>query len=172
MDSPGIVVPADLTPELDISVRQSTWRSTSKRLTCEIVSTRPQEGRVEGSSVAVIGCIDSPRFMDTQPIGLCVLCRENAFDNGFPCFLGESRPVRKYQGETILPVTQVRVTFHCDDEGELWPRVEHVLFKDKRHVSERIELSTFLVVNKGESDLYCSVGLHDCGTGNRSDRHD
>ena len=133
----------------------------SKRLTCEVVSTRLQECRVEGSSVAVIGCIDGPRLMDAQPIGLRILCRENAFDGGFPYFLGESSPVCKYQGETVLLVTQVRIAFHCDDEGELRPRVEPIFFKDKRHISERM----FLVVTKKESDLYCLFGVHDDGTG-------
>jgi hypothetical protein len=138
MDSSSIVVPADFIPELDVSARRSTWRSMSKRLTHEVVCTRLQEGRVEGSSVTVIGCVNGPRLIDAQPIGLRILCYKDAFDDGFPQFLGEPAPVRENQGETIPLVTQVGITFHCDDEGELWPRVEPIFFKDRWHISERV----------------------------------
>jgi hypothetical protein len=156
MDSSSIVVPADFTPELDVSARRSTWRSTSKRLTHEVVSTRLQEGRVEGSSVTVIGCVDGPCLIDAQPIGLRILCHKMRSMMGSHTSLGNPAPVRENQGETIPLVTQVGITFHCDDEGELWPRVEPIFFKDKRHISERVEPVMFLVVSKGEPSLSIS----------------
>ena len=136
MNSSGVVLPADFTPELDISARQSTWQSTFKQLTRAVVGTGLQYGRVEGRSVTMIGCINGPRLTDAQPIRLRVLRRKNASDDGLPQFLGESGPVRKYQGDPVSLVAQVRITFRCDDEGDLWPRVEHIFFEGKRHISE------------------------------------
>jgi len=102
-----------------------------------IISTGLQECHVEGRSATVVGCIDSPCVTDTQPAGLCILFCKNTPDDGLPQFAGESVPVRKYQGVSVLLVTQIRIIFRRDEEGELWPRVEHILFEGKRHIPEQ-----------------------------------
>lgn len=56
----------------------------------------------------------------------------------------------KHQSETVLLVVQVWISFHCDNERELWPGVEHIFFEDNRHISERSEL-VVLVISEGES---------------------
>jgi len=96
--------------------------------------------------------------MRNLAVGLHIPCHENAFDDGFPYPLWEFIPVRRYQGETTLLVTQARIIFHCGDEEELWPRVELISFKDKRHILGRVELVRFPVVSKGESPI-CIASL-------------